>query len=44
MRNPNYNSSEDVSVRSHWGLIQVPLRVRDVPQLVGVGTVIALPA
>lgn len=34
LRNPNYNSSEDVSVRSHWGLIQVPLSVRDIPQLV----------
>uniref|UniRef100_A0A674MWT4 Recombination signal binding protein for immunoglobulin kappa J region n=1 Tax=Takifugu rubripes TaxID=31033 RepID=A0A674MWT4_TAKRU len=33
LRNPNYNSSEDVSVRSHWGLIQVPISVRDVPQL-----------
>lgn len=43
MRNPNYNSSEDVSVRSHWGLIQVPLSIRDVPQLVGVGTMIILP-
>lgn len=35
MRNPNHDSSEDVSVRSHWGLIQVPLNVRDIPQLVG---------
>lgn len=34
LRNPNYNSSEDISVRSHWGLIQVPLSVRDIPQLV----------
>lgn len=42
LRNPNYNSSEDVGVRSHWGLIQVPLSVRDVPQLVRVGTVIIL--
>ncbi|KAG7241613.1 hypothetical protein INR49_025533 [Caranx melampygus] len=25
--------SEDVSARSHWGLIQVPLNVRDIPQL-----------
>uniref|UniRef100_A0A7N8YJR5 TBC1 domain family, member 19 n=1 Tax=Mastacembelus armatus TaxID=205130 RepID=A0A7N8YJR5_9TELE len=24
---------EDVSARSHWGLIQVPLNVRDIPQL-----------
>lgn len=35
LRNPNHDSSEDVSVRSHWGLIQVPLNVRDIPQLVG---------
>lgn len=35
LRNPNYDSSEDVGVRSHWGLIQVPLDVRDIPQLVG---------
>ncbi|KAF0029156.1 hypothetical protein F2P81_018261 [Scophthalmus maximus] len=33
LRNPNHDSSEDVSARSHWGLIQVPLNVRDVPQL-----------
>uniref|UniRef100_A0A672J3P5 TBC1 domain family, member 19 n=1 Tax=Salarias fasciatus TaxID=181472 RepID=A0A672J3P5_SALFA len=33
LRNPNHDSSEDVGVRSHWGLIQVPLNVRDVPQL-----------
>lgn len=35
LRNPNHDSSEDVSARSHWGLIQVPLNVRDIPQLVG---------
>ena len=35
LRNPNHDSSEDVSARSHWGLIQVPLSVRDIPQLVG---------
>uniref|UniRef100_A0A8D0AB97 TBC1 domain family, member 19 n=1 Tax=Sander lucioperca TaxID=283035 RepID=A0A8D0AB97_SANLU len=34
LQNPNHDSSEDVSVRSHWGLIQVPLNVRDIPQLV----------
>lgn len=34
LRNPNYDSSEDVSSRSHWGLIQAPLNVRDIPQLV----------
>ncbi|KAM8899344.1 TBC1 domain family member 19 isoform 2-T2 [Spinachia spinachia] len=33
LRNPNYDSSEDVGVRSHWGLVQVPLDVRDIPQL-----------
>lgn len=34
LRNPNHDSSEDVGARSHWGLIQVPLNVRDIPQLV----------
>uniref|UniRef100_A0A7N8YNF1 TBC1 domain family, member 19 n=1 Tax=Mastacembelus armatus TaxID=205130 RepID=A0A7N8YNF1_9TELE len=33
LRNPNHDCSEDVSARSHWGLIQVPLNVRDIPQL-----------
>ncbi|XP_078147873.1 TBC1 domain family member 19 isoform X2 [Centroberyx gerrardi] len=33
LRNPNHDSSEEVSARSHWGLIQVPLNVRDVPQM-----------
>uniref|UniRef100_A0A4W6CT71 TBC1 domain family, member 19 n=1 Tax=Lates calcarifer TaxID=8187 RepID=A0A4W6CT71_LATCA len=33
LRNPNHDSSEDISARSHWGLIQVPLNVRDIPQL-----------
>uniref|UniRef100_A0A3Q1EK37 TBC1 domain family, member 19 n=1 Tax=Acanthochromis polyacanthus TaxID=80966 RepID=A0A3Q1EK37_9TELE len=33
LRNPNHDGSEDVSARSHWGLIQVPLNVRDIPQL-----------
>uniref|UniRef100_A0A3P9D1W7 TBC1 domain family, member 19 n=1 Tax=Maylandia zebra TaxID=106582 RepID=A0A3P9D1W7_9CICH len=33
LRNPNHDSSEDISVRSHWGLIQVPLNVRDIPHL-----------
>uniref|UniRef100_A0A3Q3GUQ1 TBC1 domain family, member 19 n=1 Tax=Labrus bergylta TaxID=56723 RepID=A0A3Q3GUQ1_9LABR len=33
LRNPNHDSSEDVSARSHWGLIQVPVNVRDIPQL-----------
>uniref|UniRef100_A0A3B3ZYQ5 Rab-GAP TBC domain-containing protein n=1 Tax=Periophthalmus magnuspinnatus TaxID=409849 RepID=A0A3B3ZYQ5_9GOBI len=33
LRNPNHDSSEEVNVRSHWGLIQVPLNVRDIPKL-----------
>uniref|UniRef100_A0A3Q3IHR1 Rab-GAP TBC domain-containing protein n=1 Tax=Monopterus albus TaxID=43700 RepID=A0A3Q3IHR1_MONAL len=33
LRNPNHDSREDVSARSHWGLIQVPLNVQDIPQL-----------
>ncbi|KAM6909057.1 LOW QUALITY PROTEIN: TBC1 domain family member 19 [Xenentodon cancila] len=33
LRNPNHNGSEDISAKSHWGLIQVPLNVRDIPQL-----------
>uniref|UniRef100_M4A662 TBC1 domain family, member 19 n=1 Tax=Xiphophorus maculatus TaxID=8083 RepID=M4A662_XIPMA len=33
LRNPNHDSCEDVCARSHWGLIQVPLNVRDIPQL-----------
>ncbi|MEQ2274663.1 hypothetical protein XENORESO_005227 [Xenotaenia resolanae] len=33
LRNPNHDSCEDISARSHWGLIQVPLNVRDIPHL-----------
>ncbi|XP_028330910.1 TBC1 domain family member 19 [Gouania willdenowi] len=33
LRNPNHNSSDGVSAKSHWGLIQVPLNVRDIKQL-----------
>uniref|UniRef100_A0A3P9KHC6 TBC1 domain family, member 19 n=1 Tax=Oryzias latipes TaxID=8090 RepID=A0A3P9KHC6_ORYLA len=33
LRNPNHDSSEDMTVKSHWGLIQVPLNVRDILQL-----------
>ncbi|XP_067117543.1 TBC1 domain family member 19 [Osmerus mordax] len=33
LRNPNYDVSEETSARSHWGLIQVPLHVRDIPQM-----------
>jgi len=38
LQNPNHDSSEQVSTRSHWGLIQVPLSVRDVGQMVSVPT------
>uniref|UniRef100_A0A9J8DF57 TBC1 domain family, member 19 n=1 Tax=Cyprinus carpio carpio TaxID=630221 RepID=A0A9J8DF57_CYPCA len=34
LRNPNNERSEDLTVRSHWGLIQVSLNVRDIPQMV----------
>ncbi|KAK0146680.1 TBC1 domain family member 19 [Merluccius polli] len=34
LRNPNHDSSEQASTRSHWGLIQVPLSVKDVGQMV----------
>ncbi|XP_059933064.1 TBC1 domain family member 19 [Gadus macrocephalus] len=33
LRNPNHEHSEQVSTRSHWGLIQLPLSVRDVVQM-----------
>ncbi|CAL8327699.1 unnamed protein product [Lota lota] len=33
LRNPNHDNSEQVSTRSHWGLIQLPLSVRDVVQM-----------
>uniref|UniRef100_A0A8C5CKL8 TBC1 domain family, member 19 n=1 Tax=Gadus morhua TaxID=8049 RepID=A0A8C5CKL8_GADMO len=33
LRNPNHDHSEQVSTRSHWGLIQLPLSVRDVVQM-----------
>uniref|UniRef100_A0A672Q052 TBC1 domain family member 19-like n=1 Tax=Sinocyclocheilus grahami TaxID=75366 RepID=A0A672Q052_SINGR len=33
LRNPNNERSEDLTVRSHWGLIQVSLNVRDIPQM-----------
>uniref|UniRef100_A0A8C2CDZ2 TBC1 domain family, member 19 n=1 Tax=Cyprinus carpio TaxID=7962 RepID=A0A8C2CDZ2_CYPCA len=32
LKNPNNERSEDLTVRSHWGLIQVSLNVRDIPQ------------
>uniref|UniRef100_A0A673LGL1 Rab-GAP TBC domain-containing protein n=1 Tax=Sinocyclocheilus rhinocerous TaxID=307959 RepID=A0A673LGL1_9TELE len=34
LRNPNNERSEDLTVRSHWGLIQVSFNVRDIPQMV----------
>ncbi|KAK6493636.1 TBC1 domain family member 19 isoform X1 [Huso huso] len=33
LRNPNYDSSDQPSSKSHWGLIQVPLKVKDIPEL-----------
>ncbi|KAJ8008054.1 hypothetical protein DPEC_G00100790 [Dallia pectoralis] len=33
LRNPNHDSSEEASAKSYWGLIQVPLQVRDIPQM-----------
>ncbi|XP_051573680.1 TBC1 domain family member 19-like isoform X2 [Myxocyprinus asiaticus] len=32
LRNPNNERSEELTVRSQWGLIQVSLNVRDIPQ------------
>uniref|UniRef100_A0A3Q2YW20 TBC1 domain family, member 19 n=1 Tax=Hippocampus comes TaxID=109280 RepID=A0A3Q2YW20_HIPCM len=33
LRSPNLNSGEDAGARSHWGLVQVPLGVKDIAQL-----------
>ncbi|XP_015682504.1 TBC1 domain family member 19, partial [Protobothrops mucrosquamatus] len=33
LRNPNYDTSELSNFRNHLGLIQVPLNVRDIPEL-----------
>nr|XP_060633843.1 TBC1 domain family member 19 isoform X3 [Anolis sagrei ordinatus] len=33
LRNPNYENSEQPSFRNHLGLIQVPLKVKDIPEL-----------
>ncbi|XP_030048474.1 TBC1 domain family member 19 isoform X2 [Microcaecilia unicolor] len=33
LRNPNYECSDQPSFRSHLGLIQVPLQVKDIPEL-----------
>ncbi|KAG8134890.1 hypothetical protein E2320_007961 [Naja naja] len=36
LRNPNYDTSEMPSIRNHLGLIQVPLNVKDIPELVSI--------
>ncbi|XP_028599431.2 TBC1 domain family member 19 isoform X2 [Podarcis muralis] len=33
LRNPNYENTEQPSFRNHLGLIQVPLKVKDIPEL-----------
>ncbi|XP_062991686.1 TBC1 domain family member 19 isoform X2 [Elgaria multicarinata webbii] len=33
LRNPNYENNEQPSFRNHLGLIQVPLKVKDIPEL-----------
>ncbi|XP_015261043.1 PREDICTED: TBC1 domain family member 19-like, partial [Gekko japonicus] len=33
LRSPNYETSEPPSFRNHLGLIQVPLKVKDIPEL-----------
>ncbi|XP_014792531.1 PREDICTED: TBC1 domain family member 19 [Calidris pugnax] len=33
LRNPNYENGEQPSFRNHLGLIQVPLKVKDIPEL-----------
>uniref|UniRef100_A0A8C1GI09 Rab-GAP TBC domain-containing protein n=1 Tax=Cyprinus carpio TaxID=7962 RepID=A0A8C1GI09_CYPCA len=44
LKNPNNERSEDLTVRSHWGLIQVSLNVRDIPQTVSPPFFISLPS
>uniref|UniRef100_A0A8C2CGK5 TBC1 domain family, member 19 n=1 Tax=Cyprinus carpio TaxID=7962 RepID=A0A8C2CGK5_CYPCA len=44
LKNPNNERSEDLTVRSHWGLIQVSLNVRDIPQTVSLPFFISLPS
>lgn len=34
LKNPNHDCSESLTARSHWGLIQISLNVRDIPQMV----------
>ncbi|NXF20219.1 TBC19 protein, partial [Rhodinocichla rosea] len=36
LRNPNYENGEQPSFRNHLGLIQVPLKVKDIPELVSI--------
>ncbi|XP_077597734.1 TBC1 domain family member 19 [Stigmatopora nigra] len=36
LRSPNHDSGVDTGARSHWGLIHVPLDVKDITQLRGV--------
>ncbi|XP_013921477.1 PREDICTED: TBC1 domain family member 19, partial [Thamnophis sirtalis] len=36
LRNPNYDTSEVPNFRNHLGLIQVPLNVKDIPELVSI--------
>nr|XP_044986077.1 TBC1 domain family member 19 isoform X2 [Jaculus jaculus] len=33
LRNPNYENGDSVSFRTHLGLIQVPLKVKNIPEL-----------
>lgn len=36
LRNPNYENGDQPSFRNHLGLIQVPLKVKDIPELVSI--------
>ena len=36
LRNPNYENGEQLSFRNHLGLIQVPLKVKDIPESVSI--------
>ncbi|KAI4885018.1 hypothetical protein NFI96_013419 [Prochilodus magdalenae] len=33
LKNPNHDCKEGLNARSHWGLIQISLNVRDIPQM-----------
>lgn len=37
LRNPNYENGDSPSFRTHLGLIQIPLKVKDIPELVSIG-------